>query len=185
LSQDWGQVHFLFSKSQDYYYDRKAIVEAANSKTGARNRRTVWSLNTEPFADAHFATFPASLIEPPILAGTEPSDMVLDPFFGSGTVGEVCLRLKRRFVGIELKPDYAEIAAKRVHWQKSEGGGNRTDGLSRPEAKRTNRLPRTSPGGQRTMPFGGIEEHQSMIKPSISSSSSSRQGFARKSSAPL
>jgi DNA modification methylase len=47
--------------------------------------------------------------------------MVLDPFFGSGTVGEVCLRLKRRFVGIELKREYAGIAAKRLHWQRTEG----------------------------------------------------------------
>jgi DNA modification methylase len=148
----------LFSKSQDYFYDRKAILESAKSKTGARNRRTVWSIDTEPFADAHFATFPASLIEPPILAGTEPNDMVLDPFFGSGTVGEVCLRLKRRFVGIELKPDYAEIATKRLHWQTAEGNRTRTNGLSHPEAKRTNRLPRTPPGRRRTIPFGGVEE---------------------------
>src|ERR1700733_320580 len=62
---------FLFSKSQDYFYDHKAIMESATSRTGARNRRTVWSINTEPFADAHFATFPAGLIEPPILAGTQ------------------------------------------------------------------------------------------------------------------
>jgi site-specific DNA-methyltransferase (cytosine-N4-specific) len=149
---------FLFSKSQDYFYDHKAILESATSRTGARNRRTVWSINTEPFADAHFATFPASLIEPPILAGTQPNDMVLDPFFGSGTVGEVCLRLKRRFVGIELKPDYAEIAAKLLHWQETKVDGNRTNGISRPEAKRANRLPRTPPGGQRTIPFGGVEE---------------------------
>jgi len=152
------EYFFLLSKSQDYFYDSKAILESATSKTGARNRRTVWSINTEPFADAHFATFPASLIEPPILAGTQPNDMVLDPFFGSGTVGEVCLRLKRRFVGIELKPDYAAIAAKRLHWQETKGDGNRTNGLSRPEAKRANRLPRTPPGGQRTIPFGGVEE---------------------------
>ena len=111
---------------EDYFYDHAAIVEPATSKKGSRNRRTVWSINTEPFADAHFATFPPSLIEPPIVAGTEPDDMVLDPFFGSGTVGEVCLRLKRRFVGIELKADYAEIATKRLRWQEAEGSGSRT-----------------------------------------------------------
>lgn len=149
---------FLFSKSEDYFYNHKAILEPASSKKGTRNRRTVWSINTEPFADAHFATFPLNLIEPPILAGTEPGDIVLDPFFGSGTVGEACLRLKRRFVGIELKPDYAEIAAKRLRWHKTAGNGNGANGVSGPEAKRANRLPRTSSGSQRTIPFGGFEE---------------------------
>jgi site-specific DNA-methyltransferase (cytosine-N4-specific) len=151
---------FLFSKSEDYYYDHKAILEPATSKKGTRNRRTVWSINTEPFADAHFATFPVTLIEPPILAGTESNDMVLDPFFGSGTVGEACLRLKRRFVGIELKPDYAEIAAKRLHWKKAEGvNGNGSNGISRPEAKRTNRLLRTPSGGQGALPLRSAEEN--------------------------
>ena len=151
---------FLFSKSEDYFYDHKAILEPAASRKGTRNRRTVWSINTEPFADAHFATFPPSLIEPSILAGTEPNDMVLDPFFGSGTVGEVCLKLKRRFVGIELKPEYAEIAAKRLRWQKAEGNGsgNGTNGVSRSEARRTNRLLRTPPSGQGALPLGGPEE---------------------------
>jgi hypothetical protein len=129
---------FLFSKSEEYFYNREAILEPATSRKGTRNRRTVWTINTEPFADAHFATFPPTLIEVPILAGTEPDDLVLDPFFGSGTVGEVCLKLKRRFVGIELKADYAEIAAKRLKWQKAEvkGNGHRVNGVSRPEAER-------------------------------------------------
>jgi DNA modification methylase len=137
---------FLFSKSEDYFYNQKAILEPATSRKGTRNRQTVWSINTEPIADAHFATFPPSLIEPAILAGTEPDDMVLDPFFGSGTVGGVCLRLNRRFVGIELKPEYAEIAARRLRWQKAEGNasGTGTSGVSRPEARRTNRLLRTT-----------------------------------------
>ncbi len=108
---------FLFSKSERYYYDRKAIMERTNSGGKSRNRRSVWSINTEPFPDAHFATFPPNLVEPCILAGTEPGDSVLDPFFGSGTVGEVCVKLKRRFTGIELKEEYAALARKRLRWE--------------------------------------------------------------------
>jgi site-specific DNA-methyltransferase (cytosine-N4-specific) len=150
---------FLFSKSEDYFYNHKAILEPAISEQGMRNRRTVWSINTEPFADAHFATFPPALIVPPILAGTEPDDMVLDPFFGSGTVGDVCLKLKRRFVGIELNKDYAEIAAKRLRWEESsEGDGSRTASLSCSEAERTNRLLHPPSGCQGTLPLGSLEE---------------------------
>lgn len=150
---------FLFSKSEDYYYDHKAILEPATSTKGTRNRRTVWSINTEPFSDAHFATFPVSLIEPPILAGTESNDMVLDPFFGSGTVGETCLRLERRFVGIELKPDYAEIAAKRLRWQEKGSNGVSPSGISDSQAKRTNRLLRTPSGSQGALPLRSVEEN--------------------------
>ena len=105
---------FLFSKSEKYYYDYKAIMEPTNSHGTLRNRRTVWKINTEPFSGVHFATFPPKLVEPCILAGTKPSDLVLDPFFGSGTVGEVCLELNRKFVGIELKKEYAELAKNRL-----------------------------------------------------------------------
>jgi len=108
---------FLLTKSEDYYYDWEAIREQSRTKSGGRNKRTVWSVNTEPFPDAHFATFPASLIEPMVLAGTVPEDLVLDPFFGSGTVGAVCQNLNRRFVGIELKAEFADIALKRLGWK--------------------------------------------------------------------
>lgn len=109
---------FLLTKSQDYYYDYAAMQEPAiqNGKPNgrSRNRRTVWAVNTEPLPDAHFATFPPRLIAPCILAGTEPGDTVLDPFFGSGTVGLVCKQLGRRYVGIELNPEYVDIAKKRL-----------------------------------------------------------------------
>lgn len=109
---------FLLTKSEKYYYDYKSIMEPANgSNRKKRNRRSVWAINTEPFLDAHFATFPPKLIEPCILAGTEKGDKVLDPFFGSGTLGEVCLKLNRNFVGIELNEDYARIARKRLGWE--------------------------------------------------------------------
>lgn len=105
---------FLLSKSEKYNYVYDELVEPSKSKNGFRNRRTVWSINTEPFHYAHFASFPKELVRPCILASANENDMVLDPFFGSGTVGVVCLELNRRFVGIELKPEYVEIARKRI-----------------------------------------------------------------------
>jgi len=107
---------FLFSKTERYFYDHEAVMEPANSNGGRRNRRTVWSITTEPFPGAHFATFPPKLVEPCVLAGSEPGDVVLDPFFGSGTVGEVCIKLQRRFLGIEIKQEYADLAKSRLGW---------------------------------------------------------------------
>ncbi len=108
---------FLFTKSERYYYDYQSIRESANGDGRLRNRRTVWPINTEPFPDAHFATFPPALVEPCLQAGTQPGDLVLDPFFGAGTVGLVCLKLRRRFLGIELKDEYADIARRRLGWR--------------------------------------------------------------------
>ena len=106
---------FLLSKSERYHYDHAAVRERAVG--GAlRNRRSVWSVNTEPFPEAHFATFPTALVDPCVRAGSEPGDTVLDPFFGSGTVGVVCAALGRRFVGVELNPEYAAIAHTRLGW---------------------------------------------------------------------
>lgn len=104
---------FLLTKSEKYFYDHEAVKEpAANGKL--RNRRSVWSINTEPSSWAHFATFPTKLIEPCVLAATNPNDFILDPFFGSGTVGEVCRDLGRRCIGIELNPEYVNIAYNRL-----------------------------------------------------------------------
>lgn len=100
---------FMLTKKEKYYYDHNAIKE------NGRNKRTVWNVNTAPFAEAHFATFPPALIEPCILASTKESDFVLDPFFGSGTVGVVCQEFKRRFVGIELNDEYVKIAKSRLN----------------------------------------------------------------------
>jgi DNA modification methylase len=80
-----------------------------------RNLRSWWEIATEPFSEAHFATFPKSLVAPCVLAGSRPGDVVLDPFAGSGTVGVVALRNRRRFIGVELSPDYAEMARRRIH----------------------------------------------------------------------
>lgn len=80
-----------------------------------RNKRSVWTVTTKGFKGAHFATFPPDLIEPCILAGCPMGGTVLDPFFGSGTVGQVAGMLRRRWIGIELKPEYCrELAVYRV-----------------------------------------------------------------------
>jgi len=79
-----------------------------------RNKRSVWTIPPQPFRGAHFATFPEKLVEPCILAGSRPGDLVLDPFAGSCTTAVVALRHSRNFVGTELSTAYAEIARKRV-----------------------------------------------------------------------
>ncbi len=91
--------------------DRKDTVPAED---GLRNRRDVWSIATEPFSEAHFATMPTRLVEPCILAGCPSGGVVLDPFFGAGTVGLVAQRLARHAIGVELNTDYVAIAEKRL-----------------------------------------------------------------------
>jgi DNA modification methylase len=79
-----------------------------------RSKRSVWSIPTKPFAGAHFAVYPAALLETPIKAGCPQGGIVLDPFIGSGTTALVALQLDRNFVGIELNPEYIRIAEKRL-----------------------------------------------------------------------
>lgn len=105
---------FMMTKSEKYFFDQKAIQEPVKNGSGWKNKRTVWDINTEPYAEAHFAVFPRALVRPCVLAGSKVGDLVLDPFFGSGTVGVVCKELGRRAVGIEMKPAYVEIAKKRL-----------------------------------------------------------------------
>lgn len=79
-----------------------------------RNRRSVWTFPTEAFKEAHFATFPQALVEPCILAGSKPGDIVFDPFMGSGTVAQVAQRLGRKWIGAELNPDYINLQGNRT-----------------------------------------------------------------------
>lgn len=81
---------------------------------GKRNKRSVWTVATQPFKEAHFATFPPALIAPCILAGCPKGGLVLDPFGGAGTTGLVADRLGRDAVLIELNPEYASIAERRI-----------------------------------------------------------------------
>ena len=80
---------------------------------GQANKRSVWRINTKPYKEAHFAVFPEELPTLCIKAGSEEGDVILDPFFGSGTTGWVAQRLGRKWIGIELNPEYIKIAEKR------------------------------------------------------------------------
>ena len=105
-------------------YDRVAKPRVKNNSSfddamaimpTTRNKRSVWTITTQPFSEAHFATFPPELPETCIKAGCPPGGTVLDPFFGAGTTGLVADRLQRNCIGIELNPAYAEIARRRIH----------------------------------------------------------------------
>lgn len=105
---------FLFTKSERYFFNQDAIKESTADGDSLKNKRTVWSVNTEPCPEAHFAVFPRALIRPCVLAGTKENDLILDPFYGTGTLGVVAKELGRRCVGIEIKKEYIEIAQKRT-----------------------------------------------------------------------
>ena len=88
--------------------------EAFRQFVEMRNKRSVWTVTTKPYKEAHFATYPPDLIEPCILAGTKEGDTVLDPFNGSGTTGEVSIRHNRFYIGCEINPDYVRLTKRRL-----------------------------------------------------------------------
>ena len=130
---------FLLAKSERYHYDADAIAEETggrekfgNSRSithedrndcerrdmtpnWTRNRRNVWTIATKPFSEAHFAVYPPDLIEPCIKAGCPEGGTVLDPFGGAGTTGLVADRLGRDAILIELNPEYAAMAERRIY----------------------------------------------------------------------
>jgi DNA modification methylase len=99
-------------KTAEHQEGRASTQERAEG--AKRKKRSVWTIAPEPFAGAHFATFPRKLVEPCVLAGSRPGDVVLDPFAGSGTTLQVAKRLGRRAVGIELNPDYLPMIERRL-----------------------------------------------------------------------
>jgi DNA modification methylase len=133
---------FLLSKSERYFIDEAGLKEPAVDKRGPgnvrpvrtdgtefmrtrgalhdigvramRNRRSVWTVSTKPYKGAHFAVFPSDLIEPCILAGSRPGDMVLDPFMGSGTSAAAAKRLGRQYIGCELNRAYEPLQLERI-----------------------------------------------------------------------
>ncbi len=106
---------FLLTKEEKYKYHYERVKEPAmNGDT--KGLRSVWSLNTEPMKEKHFAAFPTKLVTRCLEAGSDESDLVIDPFFGSGTVGVVAQALRRQFIGIELSEEYVEIAKRRLGW---------------------------------------------------------------------
>jgi DNA modification methylase len=78
------------------------------------NKRSVWTITTKPFSEAHFATFPEDLIVDCIKAGCPENGIVLDPFMGAGTTALVAAKLNRNFIGVELNPEYVKIAETRL-----------------------------------------------------------------------
>lgn len=98
---------------------RVKTMEALVSNTKAyaptaRNKRSVWTVPPKPYVGAHLATYPPELIRPCILAGAPTQHTVLDPFMGSGTTGYVARLLQRNFIGIELNPEYMQLAKERI-----------------------------------------------------------------------
>jgi len=84
-----------------------------------RNKRDIWTVSTKAFKDAHFATYPVDLIIPCVLAGSPVDGIVLDPFFGSGTTGVAALRCGRNYIGIEINPEFCEMAKNRIAQERS------------------------------------------------------------------
>ena len=133
---------FLLAKSERYYFDQEAVKETAVTAAGTkgakgsierhgtpgvpsrppeyaiyngfRNPRDVWTIQTRPYKEAHFATFPPELPERCIKAGCPEGGVVLDPFGGAGTTGLVADALGRNAVLIELNPAYADMARRRI-----------------------------------------------------------------------
>jgi len=129
---------FLLTKSSKYFYDADAIKEPAkrpgdrqhsrkyeglNTKVNNisrftvgthSNKRSVWSISTKPYKEAHFATFPIELPTLCIKAGSPVGGVILDPFMGAGTTAIAAQQLGRNFIGIELNPDYRDIAISRI-----------------------------------------------------------------------
>jgi DNA modification methylase len=94
--------------------NNSSFAESGCLRVIERNKRSVWTIATQPFKEAHFATFPPALVEPCILAGCPQGGVCLDPFGGAGTTGLVADRLQRDAILIELNPEYAEIARRRI-----------------------------------------------------------------------
>lgn len=128
---------FLLAKSQRYYWDQEAVKEQGTTgvwdamppiggvkhvlnhsdgtytgntpaSNGTRNIRSVWQVATAPTPYAHFATWPPKLVEPMVKAGSRPGDTVLDPFNGSGTTGQVAVRLGRKYIGVDISSEYLD-----------------------------------------------------------------------------
>ncbi|MBN2531875.1 MAG: site-specific DNA-methyltransferase [Spirochaetales bacterium] len=108
-NKNYGGGGSRFEKHSGYFDKDGNLIG-----TGMRNKRTVWIVTTQPFKEAHFATFPIKLIVPCIRAGCPESGIVLDPFIGSGTTALVAKLLCRNFVGIEINPEYIKIAEDRL-----------------------------------------------------------------------
>ena len=117
---------FLFAKSPHYYFQQRFEPSTQpvtrRDRPAVRNKRCVWAIPTKGFPGNHFATYPEALLETPITAGCPAGGIVLDPFLGTGTTALVAERLGRRWVGVELNPEYVQLAAERLHAQTAAQG---------------------------------------------------------------
>jgi len=107
----------VYTKGQSYFNSKKIEAETHGNKpneSGKRNKRDVWTIPTHPYKGAHFAAFPLKLVIPCVLAGTREGDVILDPFFGSGTVAEAAALLNRNWLGIDINPDYEPLYKQRL-----------------------------------------------------------------------
>lgn len=109
---------FFFAKDKHYYFEQQfePATDRGNLRRGQyiRNKRCVWTIPTKGFAGNHFAVYPEELVETPIRACCPKGGIVLDPFLGTGTTAVAAQHLGRRWVGIELNPEYVELARQRV-----------------------------------------------------------------------
>lgn len=120
-SHDWvgdnSTVHYLEGRAKHQSGNARRIYSDAafngDMNPEGRNIRSVWTVTTSPFPDAHFATFPPDLIKPCVLAGAPSGGVVLDPFAGSGTTGKVAIELGRKVILIEPKAEYVETINRR------------------------------------------------------------------------
>ena len=108
---------FLFSKKKNYYFDAMAIAKPSIDGDRLVRLQDVWTIPTSNYQGAHFAVFPTKLPELCIKAGTKKGDVVLDPFMGSGTTAYVAQELSRKWIGIELNPEYVKIIKERTAQQ--------------------------------------------------------------------
>jgi len=93
---------------------QRTKTDCVSFHPNGKNKRSVWTVNTKPYAGAHFAVYPTELIRPCVLAGSRPGDVVLDPFNGSGTTGFVSMEERRKYIGIDINTEYLAIAEARI-----------------------------------------------------------------------
>ncbi len=98
-----------------FHKTRNTNGQEWQSEDGMANKRSVWTVTTRPYSEAHFATFPEELILDCIKAGCPENGIVLDPFMGAGTTAVVSKKLNRNYIGFELNPEYIKIANNRLY----------------------------------------------------------------------
>jgi site-specific DNA-methyltransferase (cytosine-N4-specific) len=117
--EQWGKTSCTSFTNHEHDLEQGMMQKKPNgwvrmSNPNGRNKRSVWTIATQPYAEAHFATFPEEIPKLCILAGSKPGDTALDPFAGSGTTGKVALELGRRAILIELNPKYVQMIEDRT-----------------------------------------------------------------------